>query len=136
MGSGRMMRDRRVELQLAFIRQGSHGLENLIVVKFMCEDWLRNREIVPQGDIARTRKELLLGKLDVALSDWMDETKEGAIAWDRSSKDFNIGDLVNVDMASLRPYLAKYGIYETEIIYSFSSMNDWDVNFDRVLVTR
>jgi hypothetical protein len=57
-----------------------------------------------------------LEALKSALSEWAKETKEGMDAWKGSSRDFNVGDLIDYcDAKSLRPFLTSRGIYNLKV---------------------
>jgi len=77
-------------------------------------------------------EEAFLNALDATLTEWF-QTEEGQIAWNDSSEDFNVGDLIayqgNDDLIEL---LRQNGIYRLSIeIYQQDRITNW--TFDRVL---
>lgn len=77
-----------------------------------------------------------LPALKAALTEWF-ETEYGRGAWERSSQDFNVGDLSLVleeDQRELHECLLRHGIQELSVdAYDSSSAVDW--SFDEVLRT-
>lgn len=77
-----------------------------------------------------------LRALQEALSRWVDETKEGGEAWERSGNDFNIGDLASEGPSgTLNRRLEAVGIpfLEVETFCETDACRDW--TYDTALVT-
>lgn len=69
-----------------------------------------------------------------AVTEWVKYTEEGKEAWERSSNDFNIGDLSGELGGSLLNYLSKQGIENLDIT-TFSTTNGNRVwTYDTLLV--
>lgn len=77
-----------------------------------------------------------LGALKKALTAWVNETEDGAAAWDNSSWDFNLGDLSMEQPFSqvLKTRLEAHGIYELDIEVMSSNRAEYNWVYDTVLV--
>lgn len=84
----------------------------------------------------KLRKEkYFLDQLQKAVTEWVKTTKDGKEAWEESSNDFNVGDLV--DYTTCESFLdilqGKYGIRELHVITnSHDDSGNWA--YDTVLV--
>ena len=56
-----------------------------------------------------------LEALKTAITLWISGTPEGKAAWESSSKDFNVGDLADVEIVTLAPYLKTVGILQLDV---------------------
>lgn len=78
-----------------------------------------------------------LATLTAALSKWASNTKDGALAWTRSSEDFNVGDLASElpgDENGLSGFLLEAGIAKlnVEILHGRDVSRYW--SYDTVLI--
>jgi len=100
---------------LTFIRMGSCEVENLVAVEVSLDN--------PKHD-AHTQ-------LTKAITQWVEETQEGADIWDESCGDLNIGDLLNASTDELNTFLIRNGISGMETKYEF--FRDDVIPYDTVL---
>jgi hypothetical protein len=50
-----------------------------------------------------------------AITEWVEKTESGLQEWINSSNDFNVGDLSNINLDELRPFLNSRGIESIEV---------------------
>lgn len=108
--------------QLAFVRkEGLCRLSELLVVAVVMSDIYST----PRGAMT---------SLELATTAWVAETAGGREAYEQSSLDFNIGDLLsnNLDTCGLRPFLARYDILDVRAVYQMGDGEE--VAFDALLV--
>lgn len=81
---------------------------------------------------ASNETEALLEMVTRAITRWVNETNAGREAWERSSEDFNVGDLSNeIGDEELMSRLREEGVVALDI-ETHSTAHKWE--YDRILV--
>lgn len=104
--------------QIAFTRKEGGFIDQLLVVEFHHAESINSIEKVMQA-------------FSGAITEWVENTEDGLEAWEQSTEDLNIGDLISEDTQSLNPFLQKYGILKWQTIYQLHEKEE--VSYDRVL---
>lgn len=111
---------------LVFVRQGTRGLENIVVLEFTLSNDI-------EGVFFKITPEWLRDQLIGAVTAWIEGSPEGDEAWRASSEDLNVGDLVSNGFdESLKPFLRSHYILDVECVFEFSGDDDY-VPFDTIL---
>lgn len=111
-----------IERVIPFVREGSRGIETIIIVR--CK-----------VDPVQKTTETTIEVLKEVVTSWIKGFDDGRKAWEYSGGDFNIGDLAMYDKSFLeteKDLLAHYGIHDFEIVCGFDHTEA--VPFDTVLV--
>lgn len=111
--------------QLVFVRDGSHGIENIVVLEFTLSHVLKEQE---RSITTGWLRDQLIG----AVTAWIEGSPEGDEAWRNSCEDLNIGDLVRDGFESLKPFLRSHAIQDVEVVFEYSFDSDY-VKFDLCL---
>lgn len=103
--------------QLTFIRQGTRGVENLLVLGIDSEQPLT--------------RETAMTALRNGLSAWA-KTPDGLKAWDHSCEDYNVGDFLgDMDHPDLVALLKAEGIVKVDVVFELETGT---FTYDKILI--
>lgn len=115
-------------------KQGAHNVRFVVRRESIKENTFAVVSAVVKDEKLRKEKHFL-EQLRKAITEWVKTTKDGKEAWEASSEDFNVGDLVDHTMCEsfLDILQGKYGIRDLHIVTnSQDDAGNW--HYDTVLV--